>query len=144
MSQLNKLWPSDVTWRHRSVSTLAQAASHYLIQYGISLREVLPHSLTREQIFPNNASNIALLKLLPQLLKFQHRVFSTKIVCGEVNVLPDISINTAPQCWIYQSEINNQLILQCKFDLYIGIFKNWQISHFNAHNKLSVYTHRYM
>ena len=44
---LNSVWPSDVIWRHRSVSTLAQlmAQNHYLDQCWLNISEVQWHSL---------------------------------------------------------------------------------------------------
>ena len=51
---INSLWPTDITWRHRSVSTLARvkaccltAPSHYLNQCWPLFSEILAHSPER-------------------------------------------------------------------------------------------------
>ena len=72
---LNSLRPNDAIWRHRSQPTLAQviawclmAASHYLNQCWLPIREVIWHSPEKKAIPQRIISlNIDLLNLLQHL-----------------------------------------------------------------------------
>ena len=74
---INSLWPSDVTWQHRSGSWLAQvmacclmATSHYLNQCWLITEGVLWHSqeMIMNLTHNNTFSEITLLKLWQHLL----------------------------------------------------------------------------